>query len=54
MMEVLDWPENFPDLNPIENRVIEKNKIAEKQTFNAEELVTAITVVFVKEMSTGC
>ena len=41
-VEVLDRPENSPDLNPIENLwSYTKNKVVEKQSFSAKQLVTA-------------
>ena len=48
---VLDWPGNSPDFNPIENLwSYIKNKMAEKQTSSATELVTAKKEVCVKEI----
>ena len=52
-LEVLDWLEDSPDLNPIQNLwSYIKNKVAEKQPSSAKELVTAIKEVWVKEIST--
>ena len=50
-MPVLDWLGNSPDFNPIENLwSTPKNKVAEKQSPCATELVTAITEIWGKEI----
>ena len=52
-VEILDWPEYTPDLNPIKKWwSYIKNKAAEKQRYTAKELVSAIKEVWVKEIST--
>ena len=52
-VEVLVWPGNSPDLNPIESlQSYTKDKVAEKQPSSAKEFVTAIKEVWVKEIST--
>ena len=52
-VEILDWPGNSPDLNPIKNLwSYMKNRVAEKQPSSANELVTAIKEVWVKEIRT--
>ena len=52
-MEVLDWSENRPELNPIENLwSYVKNKVAEKLPSIAKKFVTAIKKVWEKEIST--
>ena len=49
-VEVLDWPGNSPDLNPIKNlSSYMKNKVAEKQPSNTKQLLTAIKEVCVKK-----
>ena len=43
IVEILEWPESSPDLNPIESlRIYMKIKVAEKQPFSAKELLTAV------------
>ena len=52
MVEVLDWPGNSLNLNPIKNLwSYIKDKVAEKQPSSAKELVTPIKKVWVKEIS---
>lgn len=42
-IKLLDWPDNNPDLNPIENLwCIVKNKVAKRQPFSSTTLVEAI------------
>ena len=42
-VKVLDWPENNPDTNPIENLwSYMKNKVAEKQPSSAKEVVEEV------------
>ena len=48
----LDWPGNSPDLNPIEHLwTILKDKVAEKQPTNLENLQSAIEEVWTQEIS---
>ena len=52
-VKILDWAGNSLDLNPIKNLLnCMKNKVAKKQPFSAEELVTPIKEAWVKEIST--
>ena len=47
----LDWLGNSPDLNPIENLwTILKDKVAEKEPTNMENLQSAIEEVWTKEI----
>ena len=51
-INILDWPGNSPDLNPIENlRTILKNKVSERQPTNANILEQAIKEVWVRDIS---
>ena len=50
--QILDWPGNSPDSNPIENLwTVLKDKVSEKQPTNTKELEEAIKAVWVLELS---
>ena len=51
-INILDWPGNSPDLNPIENlRTNLKNKVSERQPTIAKMLEQAIKEVWVRDIS---
>ena len=51
-IDLLEWPGNSPNLNPIENLWSNmKIKVSEKQPLSGAELVKAIKEVWVKEIS---
>ena len=52
-IQILDWPGNSPELNPVENLwTVLKNKVSERQPTNAKMLEQAIKKVWVREMTT--
>ena len=51
-INILDWPGNSSDLNPIENLwTILKNKVSERQPTNAKMLEQAVKEVWVRDIS---
>ena len=52
-IQILDWPGNSPDLNPIANLwTVLKNKVSERQPTNAKTLEQAKKEVWAREMTT--
>ena len=50
--QTIDWPGNSPDLNPIENVCsLLKNKVADRQLTSAQEMETAIKLVWIHEIT---
>ena len=51
-IKTIDWPGNSPDLNPIENVwSLLKNKVADSQPTSAQEMETAIQLVWIHEIT---
>ena len=51
-IKTIDWPGNSPDLNPIENVwSLLKNKVADRQPTSAQEMETAIQLVWIHEIT---
>jgi len=51
-IKALDWPDNSPDLNPIQNLWTNmKTKVAEKHPSSAKDLAKVIKEVWVEEIS---
>ena len=51
-IQIQDWPESSPDLNPIENLwTVLKDKVSEKQPTNTKKLEETIEAIWVLELS---
>ena len=51
-IQLLDWPGNSPDLNPIENLwVILKRRVSERHCSSIDELKTILTSIWVTEIT---